>query len=113
MVAEPDAASGLNRTLPSRNYYDSHIFEQEKERIFYDAWICAARTEESVVEAPGFEPCDTVGFLDRVLKQDYAICEEVQKAIRSRAHRQGVYLEHEHLPYKFNQWVLERLHADG
>ncbi len=69
--------------------------------------------EESVVEAPGFDPRDTVGFLDRVLKQDYAICEEVQKAIRSRAHRQGVYLEHEHLPYKFNQWVLERLHADG
>lgn len=46
MVAEPDASSGLNRTLPSRYYYNSHIFEQEKERIFYDAWICAARTEE-------------------------------------------------------------------
>ena len=64
-----------------------------------------------MVEGSGFDPSDTVEFLDRVLKQDYAICEEVQKAIRSRAHRQGVYLEHEHLPYKFNQWVLEKLRA--
>ena len=46
MVAKPDAASGLKRTLPSRYYYDSHIFEQEKELVFYDAWICAGRTEE-------------------------------------------------------------------
>ena len=54
-------------------------------------------------------PGDTVGFLDRVLKQDYDICEEVQSAIRSRAHRAGVYSAQEHLPYKFNQWVLEKL----
>ena len=65
--------------------------------------------EESVVEKPGFDPSDTVGFLDRVLKQDYDICEDVQKAIRSRAHGHGVYSTQEHLPYKFNQWVLERL----
>ena len=65
--------------------------------------------EESVVEGPGFDPSDTVGFLDRVLKQDYDICEQVQLAIRSRAHRAGVYSAQEHLPYKFNQWVLEKL----
>ena len=68
--------------------------------------------EKSVVESPGFDPSDTVGFLDRVLKQDYDICEEVQKALRSRAHRQGVYSAQEHLPYKFNQWILEKLGAE-
>ena len=65
--------------------------------------------EESVVEAPGFDPSDTVGFLDRVLKQDYDICEQVQSAMRSRVHRQGVYSAQEHLPYKFNEWVLEKM----
>ena len=68
--------------------------------------------EKSVVESPDFDPSDTVGFLDRVLKQDYDICEEVQKALRSRAHRQGVYSAQEHLPYKFNQWILDRLGLD-
>ena len=46
MVAEFTATSALNRTLPSPYYYDPGIYEQEKERIFYSSWICAARVEE-------------------------------------------------------------------
>ena len=65
--------------------------------------------EESVVGDPGFDPSESVYFLDRVLTQDYGICEDVQEAMRSRAYERGVYLPHEHLPYKFNQWVLEKL----
>ena len=65
--------------------------------------------EPSTIEAPGFDPSDTVGFLDMVLSQDFDICEEVQKGIRSRAHKQGVYSEQEQLPYKFNQWLLGKL----
>ena len=46
MVAELTASSTLNRTLPSAYYYDPSIFEQEKERIFYDSWVASARIEE-------------------------------------------------------------------
>ena len=46
MVAELTATSGLNRTLPSPYYYDPDIFEQEKERIFYDSWVGVGRVEE-------------------------------------------------------------------
>ena len=46
MVAELTAVSALNRTLPSTYYYDPGIYAQEKERIFYSSWICAARVEE-------------------------------------------------------------------
>ena len=65
--------------------------------------------EPSTIEAPGFDPSDTVGFLDMVLCQDFDICEEVQKGVQSRAHHSGVYSLQEHLPYKFNQWVLKQL----
>lgn len=65
--------------------------------------------EPSTIQAPGFDPGDTVGFLDTVLRQDYAICESVQKGIQSRAHQVGVYSAQEHLPYNFNQWVMDRL----
>lgn len=65
--------------------------------------------EPETIDASGFDPSDTVEFLDTVLRQDWDICEEVQKGLQSRAHKVGVYSPQEHLPYKFNQWILERL----
>ena len=46
MVAELTGTSGLNRTLPSRYYFDPDIFEQEKECIFYNSWVGVGRVEE-------------------------------------------------------------------
>lgn len=65
--------------------------------------------EPATIKATGFDPSDTVSFLNMVLRQDFDLCEEVQKGIQSRAHHSGVYSPQEHLPYKFNQWILERL----
>ena len=52
---------------------------------------------------PDFDPSDTVDFLDTVLKQDFDICYEVQKGIKSRAHKVGVYSPSEFLPNEFNE----------
>ncbi|MCH8090202.1 MAG: aromatic ring-hydroxylating dioxygenase subunit alpha [Chloroflexi bacterium] len=65
--------------------------------------------EPSTIETPGFDPSDTVDFLDMVLSQDWDICADVQMGIQSRAHHSGVYSLQEQLPYKFNQWILKRL----
>ena len=73
-------------------------------RIIVD-WLFEPKT----IEAPSFDPSDTVSFLDIVLRQDWDICEQVQKGLQSRAFKAGVYSPQEHLPYKFNQWILERL----
>ena len=113
-LSEEDVAKFRSLTIYPNLFFGllpDHAF------VFYK-WPVTATTsrltvdwlfEKSLVETPGFDPSDTVGFLDRVLKQDFEICEEVQSVIRSRAHRRGVYSAQEHLPYKFNQWVLEKI----
>ena len=45
--------------------------------------------EPSTIAAPDFDPSDTVEFLDTVVRQDFGICHEVQKGIKSRAHKVG------------------------
>ena len=65
--------------------------------------------EPSTIAAPDFDPSDTVEFLDTVLRQDFGICHEVQKGIKSRAHKAGVYSPSEFLPHEFNEWVRARV----
>ena len=65
--------------------------------------------EPSTMAMPDFDPSDTVSFLDTVLRQDFDICHEVQKGIKARAHKSGVYAPNEFLPYEFNEWVKARV----
>ena len=65
--------------------------------------------EPSTITAPDFDPSDTVEFLDTVVRQDFGICHEVQKGIKSRAHKAGVYAPNEFLPHEFNEWVRARV----
>ena len=65
--------------------------------------------EPSTIAMPDFDPSDTVEFLDTVVRQDFGICHEVQKGIKSRAHKAGVYAPNEFLPHEFNEWVRARV----
>lgn len=47
---KPQAGSGAT-TLPARWYISDEIFDEERERIFADRWICAGRAE--TLAAPG------------------------------------------------------------
>ncbi len=47
----------------------------------------------AVMEAPGFDPTDIVEFNELVAKQDFAVCERVQRGVTSRAFTHGVFAE--------------------
>ena len=58
---------------------------------------------------PGFDPSDAVEFWDLINRQDWAICEEVQRGISSRVHRFGYYAPMEDQSLDIRRYVLERL----
>ena len=60
---------------------------------------------------PDFDPSDAVDFWDLINRQDWAICEEVQRGVSSRIHRFGYYAPMEDQSLDIRRYVLERLGA--
>jgi Rieske 2Fe-2S family protein len=58
---------------------------------------------------PAFSPWDAVEFWDLVNRQDWAICERVQKGISSRVHQFGYYAPMEDPSLDIRNYVVERL----
>ncbi len=58
---------------------------------------------------PDFSPCDAVELWDLVNRQDWAICERVQKGISSRVHKFGFYAPMEDPSLDIRNYVIERL----
>ena len=56
-----------------------------------------------------FDPSDAVDFWDIVNRQDWAICESVQKGMRSRVHNHGYYAPMEDFSLDIRRYVTERL----
>ena len=56
---------------------------------------------------PGFDPADAVSFWDTVNRQDWHVCELVQRGIGSRGYRPGRYTEIEHTVHAFDQLVAD------
>jgi glycine betaine catabolism A len=56
-----------------------------------------------------FDPLDTVEFWDLVNRQDWAICESVQRGMSSRVHRFGYYAPMEDFNLDIRRYVQERL----
>jgi glycine betaine catabolism A len=56
-----------------------------------------------------FDPSDAVDFWDVVNRQDWAICESVQKGMRSRVHNHGYYAPMEDFSLDIRRYVTERL----
>ena len=63
--------------------------------------------------APGFDPSDAVDFWDVINRQDWAICEQVQRGMGSRMHRFGYYAPMEDQSLDIRRYVLERLGETG
>lgn len=55
-----------------------------------------------VIDEPGFDPSEVVEFNELVNAQDFAVCERVQKGVRSRAFAHGVYADKDAAPHAFN-----------
>jgi len=71
--------------------------------------VCHFLFEESEVAGSGFDPTDAVEFWDITNRQDWAICESVQRGISSRVHTHGYYAPMEDFNLDIRRYVRERI----
>jgi Rieske 2Fe-2S family protein len=65
------------------------------------------------VAKPGFDPDDAVQLWDLVNRQDWAVCESVQRGMSSRAYTQGWFAPMEDWSLDIRRWLLPRLGEHG
>jgi Rieske 2Fe-2S family protein len=64
------------------------------------------------IESAGFDPSDAVEFWDITNRQDWAICESVQRGIAARPHEHGYYAPMEDYSLDIRRYVADRLGRD-
>ena len=62
---------------------------------------------------PAFDPSDAGDFWDLVNRQDWAICESVQRGMSSRAYTHGWFAPMEDDSLDIRRWLLPRLEAEA
>ena len=65
------------------------------------------------VLSPGFDPSDAADLWDLVNRQDWAICESVQRGMTSRGYRGGWFAPMEDESLDIRRWLLPRLEVRG
>jgi Rieske 2Fe-2S family protein len=71
--------------------------------------ICDFLFHPTELERPDFDAADAVTFWDRVNRQDWAVCESVQRGMRSRMFQQGYYAPMENASLDIRRYVEEKL----
>jgi Rieske 2Fe-2S family protein len=71
--------------------------------------VCEFLFDPAEMARPWFDPSDAVEFWDLINRQDWAICEQVQRGMSSRVHRFGYYAPMEDQSLDIRRYVLERL----
>ena len=71
--------------------------------------VCDILFHPSEAKKPDFNPSDAAAFWDLVNRQDWAICENVQRGMRSRAFRQGYYAPMEDLSLDIRRYIQRSL----
>lgn len=61
---------------------------------------------------PDFDPADAADFWELVNKQDWAICERVQRGMHARPFRHGLYAPMEDLSLDIRNYISSRLGSD-
>jgi Rieske 2Fe-2S family protein len=74
---------------------------------------CSLLFARDAVAADDFDPSDAGDFWDLVNKQDWAICESVQRGMSSRAYTHGWFAPMEDDSADIRRWLLPRLGLDG
>ena len=64
-------------------------------------------------EKPSFDPSDAGDLWDLVNRQDWAICESVQRGMTSRYYTQGWFAPMEDASLDIRRWLLPRLDRNG
>ena len=75
--------------------------------------ICEFLFHPSEMAKPGFDPSDAVEFWDLVNRQDWTICESVQRGMSSRVFQTGYYAPMESWSLDIRRYVGERMGDAG
>ena len=79
----------------------------------HTAIVCDFLFHPSEMALSGFDPADAVDFWDRVNRQDWAICENVQRGMQSRVFRHGYYAPMESASLDIRRYIKEKLAAEN
>ncbi len=71
--------------------------------------VCDFLFHPDEMAKPGFDPSDAVEFWDLVNRQDWQICESVQKGMSSRVFSTGYYAPMEDLSLDIRRYIAEML----
>jgi Rieske 2Fe-2S family protein len=71
--------------------------------------VCELLFAADEVARESFDPSDAADFWDLVNRQDWAICESVQRGMASRGFTQGWFAPMEDLSLDIRRWLLPRL----
>ena len=81
---------------------------RDVDRTTVVCWLLFDRTER---EGTGFDPSDAADLWDLVNRQDWAICESVQRGMTSRSYRHGWFAPMEDDSLDIRRWLLPRMPA--
>lgn len=70
---------------------------------------CYFLFETFEMQRPSFDASDAIGFWDLINRQDWAICESVQRGVATRVHKKGVYSPMEDWNLDLRSYVRERI----
>lgn len=86
-----------------------HLWPRSGEETFVESeWFFAP---EQIAEAD-FEPKDAIDFWDVTNRQDWALCENAHKGLRSALHRPGRYQTGEDCTHRFDRWYVTTLYPE-
>jgi Rieske 2Fe-2S family protein len=71
--------------------------------------LCDFLFHPSEMAKPGFDPSDAVDFWDLVNKQDWKICESVQRGMSSRVFEYGYYAPMESASLDIRRYIAQRM----
>jgi len=71
--------------------------------------VCDLLFAADEVGKVGFDPSDAADFWDLVNRQDWAVCESVQRGMSSRAYTQGWFAPMEDASLDIRRWLMPRL----
>ena len=75
----------------------------------HTAVVCDFLFDPAEMAVDRFDPSDAVDFWDRVNRQDWAICENVQRGMQSRVFDHGYYAPMESASLDIRRYIRERL----
>jgi Rieske 2Fe-2S family protein len=79
--------------------------------------VCELFYPRRTLADPTFDPADAAGFWDLTNRQDWALCERVQRGVESRGYLPGPYHPSERCVHAFDrwyaQWLITRLSRRG